>query len=152
MLAKSLVAYLHFVFAFGIAATLFFEWFTYSRTPTLAEGRRLALADRWYGLFAMGLLVVGFVRAYSFEKGWSFYLHSPFFHLKLTLFILVGLVSIYPTIRFIRWAPELKAGRAPVVTEAQHRLISRSLAVEMVLLALLLLSASLMANGVGVRG
>ncbi|HET7794453.1 MAG TPA: DUF2214 family protein [Rhizobacter sp.] len=152
MLAKSLIAYLHFIAAFGIAATLFFEWFTYSRTPTVAEARRLAVADRLYGLFAMGLLVVGFVRAYSFEKGWAFYLHSPFFHAKLTLFVLIGLISIYPTVRFIRWAPELKAGRAPQVSEAQHKLISRSLVAEMLLLLGLLLSASLMANGVGVSG
>ena len=32
MLAKSLIASLHFIAAFGIAATLFFEWFTW-RTP-----------------------------------------------------------------------------------------------------------------------
>lgn len=149
MLAKSLVAYVHFLAAFGIAATLFFEWFTYSRTPTVQEAKRLALADRWYGLFAMLMLVVGFARAYHFEKGWSFYLHSPFFHLKLTLFILIGLVSIYPTVRFIQWGAALKAGQAPQITDAQHTLISRCLNAEMVLLALLLLSASLMANGVG---
>lgn len=151
MLAKSLIAYLHFLSAFGIAATLFYEWFTFSRTPTALEAKRLALADRWYGIFATLILVVGFTRAASFEKGWSFYLHSPFFHLKLTLFILIGLISIYPTIRFIRWRPDLQAGRAPTVTDAQFKLISRSLAVEMILLIALLLSASLMANGVGAR-
>lgn len=151
MLAKSLIAYLHFLSAFGIAATLFYEWFTFSRTPTVLEAKRLALADRWYGIFATLILVVGFTRAASFEKGWSFYLHSPFFHLKLTLFILIGLISIYPTIRFIRWRPDLQAGRAPTVTEAQFKLISRSLAAEMILLVALLLCASLMANGVGAR-
>lgn len=149
MLAKSLIASLHFIAAFGIAATLFFEWFTFSRMPTHAEARRLALADRWYGIFAAVLLVVGFTRAAHFEKGWSFYAHSPFFHVKLTLFVLVGLLSIYPTIRFIRWSPELKAGRAPVVSELEFTRISRLLSVQMVLLVLILLAASLMANGVG---
>jgi len=151
MLAKSLIAYLHFLSAFGIVATLFYEWFTFSRTPTALEAKRLALADRWYGIFATLILVVGFTRAASFEKGWSFYLHSPFFHLKLTLFILIGLISIYPTIRFIRWRPDIQAGRAPTVTDAQFKLISRSLAAEMILLVALLLCASLMANGVGAR-
>ena len=150
MIASSLIASLHFVAAFGIAATLFFEWLTFSRTPTLAEARRLVLADRLYGLFAMVVLGAGFVRAIWFEKGWAYYSHSPFFHLKLTLFIVIGLISIYPTIRFIRWAPELKAGRAPQVSEAQHKLISRSLAAEMWLLLAMLISASLMAHGIGV--
>jgi putative membrane protein len=151
MLASSLVAYLHFVSAFGLVATLFFEWFTFSRTPTALDAKRLALADRWYGLFAVVLLVVGFTRAYAFGKGFDFYLHSPFFHLKLTLFVLIGLLSIYPTIRFMRWRPDIQAGRAPQVTAAQHRIISRSLAAQMLLLLLLLLAASLMAHGVGAR-
>jgi len=151
MIAKSLVAYMHFLCAFGITATLFYEWFTFSRTPTAAEARRLALADRWYGIFAGALLVAGFTRAFHFEKGMDFYLHSPFFHLKLTLFVVIGLLSIYPTIRFARWRPDIQAGRAPTITDSQFKLISRSLGVEMILLVALLLCASLMANGVGAR-
>jgi len=149
MIASSLVAALHFIAAFGIAATLFLEWLTFSRTPTLAEAKRIALADRWYGLFAMALLVVGFVRAAQFEKGWSFYAHSPFFHLKLTLFVLVGLLSIYPTVRFIRWAPMLRAGQTPKVSEREYTLISRLLAAQMALLVLIVIAASLMAHAVG---
>ena len=149
MLVSSLVAYLHFAAAFGIAATLFFEWFTFSKTPTVQEARRLALADRWYGISAVVLLLAGFTRAYAYEKGFAFYLANPFFHLKLTLFVLMGLSSIYPTIRFLRWKPELSAGRAPAVSEAQHKLIARCLGLQMLLLAGLLLSASLMAHGVG---
>lgn len=56
-------------------------------------------------------------------------------------------MSIYPTLRFIGWRADLKAGRAPQLTDAQHRIVSRSLNAQM--LALLLLAASLMANGVG---
>jgi putative membrane protein len=152
MLVTSLVACLHFIAAFGIVAALFFEWFTLSRTPTLQEARRLALVDRWYGALAGLLLVVGFTRAYYFEKGWAFYLHNPFFHLKLTLFVLIGLLSIYPTIRFARWKPDLQAGQAPVLTERQYTLIARCLGWQLVLLVCLLLSASLMAHGVGQVG
>ena len=79
----------------------------------------------------------------------DYYLHNPFFHLKLSLFVLVGLLSIYPTVRFMRWQPELRAGRAPQVTNAQHKLIARCLSVQMLVLAVLVLSASLMAHGVG---
>ncbi len=149
MLVKALFAYAHFVAAFGIVATLFFEWFTYSQTPTAPEARRLALADRWYGIFAVVLLVAGFTRAYHYEKGWAYYQASPFFRVKLTLFLLIGLLSIYPTIRFLRWRPDIRAGRAPTVTDAQHKIIVRCLGIQMLMLVVLLLSASLMANGVG---
>ncbi|HEX3140803.1 MAG TPA: DUF2214 family protein [Rhizobacter sp.] len=152
MLATSLVATLHFVCAFGIAAVLFFEWLTFSRTPTLQEAKHLAQADRWYGIFAGLLLVIGFVRAYHFEKGWAYYAGNSFFHLKLTLFLAIGLLSIVPTVRFIRWRPELTAGRAPQVSEAQYRRVALCLALQMLLIVPLLLSASLMAHGVGSHG
>lgn len=148
MFASSFIAFLHFVFAFGIVASLFFEWFTFSRTPTLREARQLAQADRWYGAFAMGLLAVGAVRVVYFEKGWEFYKAMPFFHLKLTLFVVIGLLSIYPTISFARWRSALNAGQAPQVSEQQYRRISRLLGLQLILLVPLLLSASLMAKGV----
>lgn len=147
MLASSFIAFLHFVFAFGIVATLFFEWFTFSRTPTLREAQQLVSADRWYGAFAGGLLAVGFLRVFYFEKGWDFYKAMPFFHLKLTLFVAIGLLSIYPTISFARWRSSLKAGQAPHIPETQYQRISRLLSLQMLLLVALLLSASLMAKG-----
>ncbi len=147
MLASSFIAFLHFVFAFGIAATLVYEWLTFSRTPTLREAQGLAMADRWYGAFAGGLLAVGLLRVFYFEKGLDFYMATPYFHLKLTLFVLIGLLSIYPTITFARWKSALKAGHAPQVSESQHRLISRLLKLQMLLLAGVVLSASLMAKG-----
>lgn len=151
MLTASLVAFLHFVCAFGIVGVLAFEWLTFSRSPTLQDARRLAAADRWYGLFAGALLVVGGIRAASFEKGWAYYAGNGVFHLKLTLFLVMGLLSIYPTIRFIRWRPDLQAGRAPQMSESQYRLVARCLAAQMLLLLVLLLAASLMAHGIGAR-
>lgn len=151
LVANSLVAFAHFIAAFGLVATVFFEWFTFSRAPTVQEARRLVVADRLYGGFAAVLLVAGFARALWFEKGWAFYKGSPFFHVKLTLFVVMGLLSIYPTIQFIRWAPALRAGGAPVVTDRQFAIISRSLALQLVAAVGVLLSASLMAHGVGAR-
>jgi putative membrane protein len=149
MVAKSFFAFLHFAAAFGLVATVFFEWTTFSRTPTAIEARRIAVADRWYGAFAGALLAVGFLRVFYFEKGADFYFHSPFFHLKLTLFVVMGLLSIYPTVRFLKWRDDIKAGRAPNVTEAQYRGIHRCLTVQMIIVLPLLASASLMAAGVG---
>ncbi len=149
MLLKSLVAYAHFVAAFGVVATLVFEWLTYSRNPSAQDAKRLIAVDRWYGMFAGLVLIAGTVRLVYFEKGWAFYRLMPFFHLKLGVFLLMGLLSIYPTMRFLRWRTDIRAGRAPAVTEAQHRAISACLNVQMMLIAVLLLSASLMANGVG---
>lgn len=149
MLTSALFAFLHFLAVFGIVATIFLEWQTMSRAPTHAEARRLQVCDRWYGIFAAMVLVVGFLRVYYFEKGKAFYAASPFFQAKLGLFVVIGLLSIYPTIRFIRWRPQTRQGRAPDVAEREYKLIMLVLRVELVLLLGMALCASLMARGVG---
>lgn len=148
MLTNALIAFAHFAGAFGVAATLFFEWLTFSKTPTLAEARKLQLVDMVYGICAGLVLAAGFARVFYFEKGSDFYFASPFFHLKLTLFVVIGLLSIYPTIKFLGWRKYTGAGQAPMMNEQEYRWIARILHIELALLVLLMLSASLMAKGI----
>jgi len=149
MLISAVFAFLHFVAVFGIVATIFLEWQTMSRTPTHAEAGRLQLCDRWYGVFAGMVLIVGFLRVYFFEKGHAYYTANPFFHAKLALFVLVGLLSIYPTVRFIKWRRQTNQGLAPVVSDQEYRWIMFVLRAEVVLILGMALCASLMARAVG---
>lgn len=149
MLNSSLIAFAHFAAAFGLVGALVFEFFTFSRHPTVAEARRLASVDRLYGLSAVALLIAGFVRATQFEKGWAYYNANPVFHAKLGLFIVIGLLSIVPTVAFIRWGKDLQAGKAPQMTDAQHGRVRLCLNLQIALLVPLVLCASLMAHGFG---
>ena len=45
-----------------------------------------------------------------FEKGASYYFHSVPFVAKLSLFVMVGLLSIYPTMEFLSWRASVKQG------------------------------------------
>jgi putative membrane protein len=78
MVTRSIFAFLHFAAVFGIVATIFLQWQTISRTPTLAEAKRIQICDRWYGVCAVAVLVVGFLRVFYFEKGPTFFspIHS----------------------------------------------------------------------------
>ena len=149
MATSALFAFVHFVAVFGIFATVFLEWQTMGPAPSLAEAKRIQRCDRWYGLFAMTLVVVGLLRVYYFEKGRAFYFSNPFFNAKMTLFVLVGLLSIYPTIRFIRWRAQTRQGAAPVVSADEYRRIIMVLRAELVLLLGAAFCASLMARGIG---
>jgi putative membrane protein len=149
MITSAAFAFLHFLAVFGIIATVFLEWQTMSRAPSLAEARRIQIADRWYGIFAVIVLIVGFLRVYFFAKGPAFYFASPFFQAKLTLFLLAGLLSIYPTIRFIKWGAQTRQGAAPAIAETEYKWIMVILRLELVLLLGVALCASLMARGVG---
>jgi putative membrane protein len=149
MTVSALFAFFHFVAVFGIFATVFLEWQTMSAAPTLAEAKRIQRCDRCYGLFAMTLLVVGFLRVYYFEKGSAFYFGNPVFDAKLALFVLAGIVSIYPTVRFIRWGAQTRRGEAPTVAPAEFRTLMLSLRAELLLLLGAALCASFMARGIG---
>jgi putative membrane protein len=149
MIVKALFSFLHFVAVFGIVATIFMEWQTMSRTPTVIEAKRIQICDRWYGIFSAWVLIVGFLRVFYFEKGQSFYFANPFFHAKLGLFVVIGLLSIYPTIRFLKWRTSLAAGTPPAVTEQEYKWIMLALRAELLLLLGMALCAALMARGVG---
>jgi putative membrane protein len=148
MLINSLFAYLHFIAAFGIFATLFYEWLTFKKKISYAEARMIQKCDFWYGILAGVILVVGFLRVIYFEKGSGFYFASPFFWAKLSLFLAIGLISIYPTVKFISWRKQTRDSKPPIIDEQDFSRISLALNTEMVLLLALLLSASLMAKGI----
>ena len=95
----------------------------------------------------MLVLVTGGLRAVYGAKGWSFYAHNPAFHVKVTLFVIVGLVSIAPTIAFIRWRKARRADPAYVVAEAEWKRARRFVMVELHLIALIPLAAVIMSRG-----
>jgi putative membrane protein len=150
MIVSAGLAFVHFAAVFGIVGTLFFEWLTMSPAPSFSAATRIQLCDRGYGICAAAVLIVGFVRAPHFEKGWAFYTASPFFYGKLALFVLLGVISIYPTIRFIKWRTQMRRGTGPVLSAREYKLIMVSLHAELLLLLGVALCASLMARGVGV--
>jgi len=146
---SALFAFFHFLAVFGIFAALFLQWRTMSPAPTLVDAKRIQASDRVYGMLAIVVLGVGFLRVYHFEKGKAFYAANPFFQAKLMLFLGVGLLSIYPTIRFLRWRAQTKQGLAPVLAAREYKTIMTVLRMELLLLLATALCASLMARGLG---
>jgi putative membrane protein len=68
----------------------------------------------------------------------------------MATFLIVGLLSIDPTIRFIRWNKFFSLNQTPALTEAEFHRTRIILWLEMVGLAIILLSAAFMARGIGV--
>lgn len=99
----SLFAFLHHAAAFTLVAALVVEFVLIRGELDATTARRLARADMVFGISAGVLLVAGLLRVFYFEKGAAYYFHSATFIAKLALFVLIALLSIYPTIRFISW-------------------------------------------------
>lgn len=149
MLINSLMATLHHLAAFTVVATVVYEFVAYRQGLSVAEARRLQRVDLAYGIAAGVVLVAGLLRVYFFEKGAAFYSVSPMFWVKMGLFAGVGLLSIYPTVRFLKWNAVLNAGQAPAIPEAEFKRVRLFLHLELMGLALILFAAPAMARGIG---
>jgi len=149
MLTAALVAFGHFLAFFVLTAALVLELALLAESMTVEVARRIRRADRIAGLFAGLLLLFGTLRVIYFEKGGEFYADNLFFQIKIGLFLLAALISIYPTICFVRWKTDLDQDVAPVLTGEQLKNLRRVLHWELVLIAGILLCASLMARGFG---
>jgi putative membrane protein len=114
--------------------------------PTLAQARTLQILDGTYGGSAAVVLATGIWRMFL-EKGVGYYLHDVAFHILVALFVIIGLLSIYPTVIFIRWRRITAAGQTPTLALGQFKRIQMILRVEMLLLLIAPLFATGMAHG-----
>lgn len=149
---SSLFAFVHHIAAFALVSALTIELVLIRGELTVQGARQLQLADLALGVSASTILVVGFLRVFYFEKGASYYFHSVPFIAKVTLFVIVALLSIYPTAEFLSWRKHVKQGRAPVIPERKLRSIRAVIQWELIAAALMILCAALMARGVGYLG
>ena len=119
MTATITAAFIHHAAAFLVVAALMVELVLLKGELTPPVARSVLRMDMVYGIAATVLLVVGFVRVFYTEKGSAYYFASGPFLVKLTLFILVGVLSIYPTMKFLGWRKALREGRVRTSTPAR---------------------------------
>ncbi len=151
MWLESWLAYAHFVailslvvFITSEAALCRPEWLN------AAVVRRLGRLDLLYLGAAVAVLLTGLARTYWGMKGGGWYWQQPLLHAKLTLFAVIGLISLKPTFAFIRWRRQLEASGA-LPGEAEVRSVRRLIMVQAHLMLLLPLAGSWLARGVWTR-
>ncbi len=152
MTAAVTLAFLHHAAAFLIVGVLTAELVLLKTELTHTSARSILRIDAAYGIAAATLLVVGLLRVFYTEKGAAYYFHSGPFLAKLSLFLVVGLLSIYPTLQFLRWRRPLAAGEVPTLQPEVRRKVRLLLHVELTLLFVIMLCAALMARGIGYFG
>ncbi len=149
MTADLVLASLHHLLAFGVVSLFFALHLTVRPGLGGAALHRVAIADRFQGSFAGGLVVVGVLRVIYGLKGAEFYLSSWTFWAKMAAFAAVGLLSVPPTLRIIAWHKASKADPAYVVPDAEIGRVRPWLATQFLLILLIPIFAAMMARGVG---
>jgi putative membrane protein len=144
---STLFAFLHHLCAFTLVSAVAIEFTLIRQELTLASARRLQTTDIVLGIAAGALFIIGLLRVFFFEKGAEYYFHSYAFLTKLSLFIIIGLLSIIPTMEFLSWRGALKAGQVPVIDARKLRLVTAVIHGELLAIVIILLCAAIMARG-----
>ena len=143
------LAIAHHLLFLLLAAVLAFEISVVRSKMDSEDVLRVARVDIWYGVLAGVIILVGFSRAIFAAKGWAYYSVNLFFWAKLGVFAVVGLLSILPTIEFIRWRKALSGNLAFSPEPHRIRNVRRVLVAEAILFALIPAFAAAMARGYG---
>ena len=141
-----LFKYLHFVAIFGVVSSLVAEHLLLQQQMSRKELARIYKIDAVYGVSALLVLAVGLCLWFAVGKPASFYTSNGIFHLKLTLFIIMGLISIIPT----RYFMKNRKGDPEEVVSVPKRIVMY-VRIELLILFLIPLLAVIMAQGVGTQ-
>ena len=149
MMLDASLAFLHFTAILLLAGFLVAEAMLLRGDLGRRDIAVVSRSDIGYSVAAALVLATGAARVFLGAKGIAFYASNAVFWAKLALFVAVGLVSIKPTIAFIRWRRAARDNPGYAVPEAEARGARRLVLVELHLLALIPLAAVLMARGIG---
>jgi putative membrane protein len=144
---STLFAFLHHLCAFTLVSAVAIEFALIRGELTLSAARRLQVTDFVLGIAAGALFVIGLLRVFFFEKGADYYFHSHVFLTKFSLFIIVGLLSIIPTMEFLSWRGALKAGQVSVMEANKRKRVTAVIHAELAAIVIIVLCAAIMARG-----
>lgn len=133
--------YLHFLSFIALISLLVSEFFLLRQKISEASLELLKKIDVAYGIVAGAVLATGIARVYL-EKGLEYYMDSHIFWTKIALFIVMAVISIYPTVCFI------KAKTEADVSVLQYAQIKKAVLAQMLLVPAILFLAIWMARGI----
>ena len=149
MWLDAVLAYLHFIAIFVLFGFLTAETVIIRRPLDASSIRLLGRLDLWYFGAAIVVLLTGFLRLGFGAKGPEFYLASWPIYVKISLFVLIAVISVAPTLAFIRWRRALDHDPAWKVPDEEHRRYRKLVMAEVHLAAVIPAFAVIMSRGLG---
>ncbi len=97
-----IVRYFHFIGIIFLSGTLTVQHLLLRGNVTNANFKNACSIDIFYGLSALVVLITGLLLWLGVGKEASFYSSNALFHVKFTMFVLMGLFSIVPTMFYLK--------------------------------------------------
>ena len=148
MNADVFIAWLHYVSFMVLFAALTAEHLLTKKPITAPELKRVTIIDAVYGTSFVLVVITGLMKLMHYGKCAAYYMKVLQFHAKITLILLVFLISLYPTFTFLklkRRARELPDGETIELPAG----VKHALRLQLLLVALIPLFAATVARAVG---
>ena len=143
-MADIFISYFHY---FGLAvllAALSTEHLIFDTSLDAKQAKRIAVIDVVYVIAMIIVLTTGLLKLFAVGKPAVYYLQNWIFHIKLTLFIIMAALSVYPTIHFVR-----NRNLSENETATYPGIIKMLLRVELLIFLIMPLLGVMMARGLG---
>ncbi|MEO0556410.1 MAG: DUF2214 family protein [Bacteroidota bacterium] len=139
-----LTRYIHFIGILIVFGMVLSELVLVQKELKRSVIKRMFVFDGIYGAFSLVVVGAGLYLWLGIGKSAEFYTSNPLMHAKVGLFILVGVLSLWPTVFYFK----NRKGRIDEVVKVPSY-IKRIIQIELGLLIIIPLLATLMAQGVG---
>jgi len=143
MVVEIAVRYIHFLSILSLTSLLVYQNLSIQKKLEAYQLRKLAVVDALYGVSAIAVLASGLSLCFFVGKPSHFYMNNIVFHYKLSMFLLVALMSVTPTVFFFRNRKRTEHEKEVPKTVIFFKRM------EFFVLLLIPLFAALMARGVG---
>ena len=147
--ASALVAYVHYLGIIICFGALMFERIMLKINLSKNETISIIIADLVYGIAGLAILITGILRVKYYGQGGEFYTGNPIFWVKVSLYIVIGLISLYPTTTYILWAIPLSRNNLPIISENLVKRFRLIITTELVGFLVIPFFATLMSRGIG---
>ena len=146
MFADLILAILHHLAVATLIVLIAVELTLLKPGMTSRDLRLLAGVDAGYGASAGLVIIIGICRVIWGIKTADFYLGNPWFWTKMASFVVMGLLSIAPTIAILKWRKAQKQDPGFLPPDDAVVALRRVVKLQVALLAIILASAAAMAR------
>jgi len=143
------IPYLHFIGIMLMMSALFTEYMLIRSEVAKDRIRMLSVTDVVLGISVVLVIISGLLRWFLVDaKGADYFNTQPYFHIKLTLFVLMIILSIFPSRKFHKWKKMSNKDDQFIPTEKEIKKQLLIIRIEMLLMILIPVLAVLVNQGI----
>ncbi|NOX48502.1 MAG: DUF2214 family protein [Chlorobi bacterium] len=141
------IHYTHILGIMFLMGSLFSEYMIAKIKTNGDSIRMLSIANSIFLISLVIVLVSGLFRWFMFGKGSDFYMTNPFFHTKLTLYVILAVIAFLPGRKINKWKRQFNESGSAQIGEKDLKSLFLIFRIEFVLLLIIPLLAVLVTRG-----